>query len=61
MSYRTPLHGLSVDNDLLTLINDQVLPETGIDSDTFWSGFAQVIQDLTPKNRALLALSLIHI
>jgi len=55
VSYRTPLHGLSVDNDLLTLINNQVLPETGIDSDTFWSGFAQVIQDLTPKNRALLA------
>ena len=55
MSYRTPLHDLSVDNDLLTLINDQVLPETGIDPDTFWSGFAQIIQDLTSKNRALLA------
>ena len=54
MSYQTPLHGLSVDNDLLVLINDQALPETGIDPDTFWSGFGQIIRDLTSKNRALL-------
>ena len=54
MSYQTPLHGLSVDNDLLVLINDQALPETGIDPDTFWSGFAQIIRDLTSKNLALL-------
>ncbi|MAF07282.1 MAG: malate synthase G [Acidiferrobacteraceae bacterium] len=55
MSNRTLLHGLSVDNDLFALINDEALPETGIDADSFWAGFARLIKDLTPKNRALLA------
>ena len=49
------LHGLSIDRDLFALINDQALPQTGIDPDTFWSGFAGLISDLTPTNRALLA------
>ena len=49
------LHGLSIDRDLFALINDQALPQTGIDPDAFWSGFSDLISDLTPKNRALLA------
>ena len=49
------LHGLSIDRDLFALVNDQALPQTGIDPDAFWSGFSDLISELTPKNRALLA------
>ena len=54
MNGSTTLHGLTIENDLLSLINDEVLPGTGIDAGTFWSGFSGIIEDLTPKNRALL-------
>ena len=49
------MHGLSIDRDLFALINDQALPHIGIDPDAFWSGFSDLISELTPKNRALLA------
>ena len=55
MNHRVSLHGLSIDRDLFALVNDQALPQTGIDPDTFWSGFSDLISELTPKNRALLA------
>ena len=55
MSENTTLHGLTVNSDLLALINGEALPATGIDTDNFWAGFARIIKDLTPKNRALLA------
>ncbi|NCW86405.1 MAG: malate synthase G, partial [Oxalobacteraceae bacterium] len=34
---------------------DRVLPGTGIDSDSWWGGFAQIVHDLSPKNALLLA------
>ena len=49
------MHGLSIDSGLFALINDQALPNIGIDPDAFWSGFSGLISELTPKNRALLA------
>ena len=52
---RTTVHGLAVDDNLLALINHEALPGTGLDTDAFWTGFAQIINDLTPRNRALLA------
>jgi len=55
MTARTPRHGLQVATVLHQFIEDQVLPGTGIDSDSFWKGFAQIVSDLAPKNAALLA------
>ena len=54
MNGRTTVHGLAVDDRLLSLINQETLPTTGIDPEAFWAGFAAIIKDLTPKNRALL-------
>ena len=48
-------HGLQVAVVLDSFINDEVLPGTGLDEDQFWKGFSDVIHDLAPKNRALLA------
>src|SRR5699024_4181893 len=32
----------------------EALPDTGLDRDTFWKDFENLIDDLTPKNRKLL-------
>ena len=33
----------------------EVLPGTGLSPEAFWSGFAAIVRDLGPRNRALLA------
>jgi malate synthase len=55
MTVRTHCHGLQVDTGLYHFIEDKVLPGTGISSDHWWKGFAQIVSDLAPKNAALLA------
>ncbi len=55
MSNRVNCHGLQVDPALHQFIENQVLPATGVASETFWSGFAAIVNDLAPKNIALLA------
>ena len=55
MTARTAIHHLQVANPLLSFINDQMLPATGVDQDKFWKGFNDIVADLAPKNIALLA------
>ncbi|UWQ02751.1 malate synthase G [Aliiroseovarius crassostreae] len=46
--------GLSVAAELAAFLEDRALPGTGVDAGAFWSGFADLVADLMPKNRALL-------
>jgi malate synthase len=55
MTQRTTIHGLQVATELFEFINANVLPGTGVASDTFWKGFDAIVADLAPKNAALLA------
>ncbi len=55
MTARTNCHGLQVDTVLYRFVEDKVLPGTGIASDAWWKGVAQIVTDLSPKNAALLA------
>jgi len=55
MTQRTSLYKLHVASSLYHFIDQQVLPGTGVSSVTFWKGFDQLVQDLAPKNKALLA------
>jgi malate synthase len=55
MTQRTTIHGLQVATELFEFINANVLPGTGVSSDTFWKGFDAIVADLAPKNAALLA------
>ena len=46
--------GLRIDEQLYSLVRDEIAPGTGIDSDSFWTAFGKIVADLAPKNRALL-------
>ena len=55
MTDRTAVHQLQVATELYRFIEDQVLPGTGIESAAFWLGFDRIVQELAPRNAALLA------
>ncbi|THU04405.1 malate synthase G [Lampropedia puyangensis] len=52
---RTSIHSLQVASPLKSFIDTQVLPGTGVSSDTFWQGFDSLVNEFAPKNAALLA------
>lgn len=54
MAQRIELHDLQISDCLYQFIKGQVLPETGIEEDQFWSNFSKIIHELTPENNALL-------
>ena len=48
--------GLQIDKHLYRLIEDDILPaHPKLDSAAFWPGFAALLAEFTPQNRALLA------
>lgn len=55
MTQRTDIQGLQIDTVLHQFIEQQALPGTGVDAAAFWAGFSELVHDLAPKNRALLA------
>ena len=55
MTDRIELAGLSVARELKDFIATEALPGTGVDEAAFWRSFADIVHDLAPKNRALLA------
>lgn len=55
MTDRVTVGNLRVARVLYDFINNEALPGTDIDPDTFWSGVDKVVADLTPKNEELLA------
>ncbi|OBG86623.1 malate synthase G [Mycobacterium sp. E136] len=55
MTDRVTVGNLRVAKVLYDFINNEALPGTDIEPDTFWSGVDKVVADLTPKNEELLA------
>ncbi len=55
MSERVNMGRLQVAANLQRFIEDEVLPGTGVEAAAFWKGFDELVHDLAPKNRALLA------
>ena len=55
MTERVHRHGLQVAQELDGFINAEAVPGTGVSADRFWAGFAAIVRDLAPRNRALLA------
>ena len=55
MTDMTTRAGLSIDSRLASFLESEVLGPLGRDVDAFWQGFAALLADLAPRNRALLA------
>ena len=54
MDSRIDCNGLSVARELYDLVNQEIIPGSGVEAEDFWSGFARLIADLGPANRVLL-------
>ncbi|HYB36942.1 MAG TPA: malate synthase G [Mycobacterium sp.] len=54
MTDRVPVGNLRVATVLYDFVNNEALPGTDIDPDSFWAGVDKVITDLTPQNQELL-------
>ena len=54
MSGRIEKNGLSIDEKLVTFIESEAIPGTGVDAQKFWQGFAKIVEKLGPKNKTLL-------
>ncbi len=50
------VHNLKVSSDLLTFVNKELLENTDISPEKFWSGFDRSVHELTPKNIELLKI-----
>ena len=46
--------GLRIDERLYALVRDEIAPGTGVVADAFWVSLGRIVDDLGPKNRALL-------
>jgi malate synthase len=55
MTERVTVGGLSIDADLYAFVEQEALAGSGIDAESFWSGFEAIVTDLTPRTRELLA------
>jgi len=55
MTKRTLRAGLQVADELARFVEDEALPGSGIAAPVFWEGFAALLRDFAPQNRALLA------
>lgn len=55
MTERVQQGGLQIASSLFTLVNERIAPGTGIDPKVFWQRFEEIVTDLAPKNKALLA------
>ena len=50
------VNNLKVSEDLLSFVNNELLKDTGITSEKFWSGFDKAVHELAPKNKELLKI-----
>ena len=46
--------GLKIARPLYDFVNTEALPGTGLKAEAFWQGFAALVTDLAPRNKALL-------
>jgi len=55
MTARIQKGKLAIAKELYDFIENEALPVSGLDTETYWKNFEQVVVDLSPKNTALLA------
>ncbi len=48
------INNLKVSEELLKFINDELLKDTGVTTEKFWSGLEKALNELVPKNKELI-------
>ena len=48
------VENLKISNELLKFVNNELLNDTGITPEKFWSGFNKSVHELAPKNKELI-------
>jgi malate synthase len=51
---RTTRAELDISDELVSFIEQEALPETGVSADAFWAGLSTLVHEFGPRNRALL-------
>ncbi|MFC6635836.1 malate synthase G [Microbulbifer taiwanensis] len=54
MTERVQIGELQIASALHKLVNEEVIPGTGVSADVFWAEFEKIVRDLAPVNRSLL-------
>lgn len=54
MEDRIEVGNLKIHKDLYALVENEIAPGTGIDVETFWKAFDEIVKDLAPENLSLL-------
>lgn len=55
MTERMNVGALEIAKPLYDLVKNEIIPGTGVDADTFWRAFGDILTELAPRNRDLLA------
>ena len=50
------IYNLKVSKVLYDFVNNELLKDTSIDTNTFWNGFDQAVHELAPRNKELLEI-----
>ena len=50
------VENLKVSEELLNFVNKELLKDTAVSPEKFWSGFSKVVHDLAPKNKELIKI-----
>ena len=48
------INKLKVAEDLLSFVNNELLKDTGINQEKFWSGFSDAVHNLATKNKEII-------
>ena len=47
---------LDISEELLNFVNDELLKDTKISPQKFWSGFDKMVHELAPRNKELIEI-----
>ena len=47
-------NGLKISSVMFDFVNNEAIPETGLDSDQFWAKFSEVVHEMAPTNKYLI-------
>ena len=56
MTQRIECSGLQVDPELHTLLEQEIVPNSGLSAEQFWQALSDIVARFTPRNRELLAV-----